>query len=74
MSKQYVTCFVSWGHSKRPPLGIFSDESSYGRAAAEALEAKINQLAQEGWIIDSIIPASGLNTRDSSGFTIVAFK
>jgi len=74
MSKQYVTSFVSWRHAKRPPLGIFSDESSYGRAAAEALEAKINQLAQEGWIIDSIIPSRGMTVRDAAAFTIIAFK
>ena len=74
MSKQFGAYFVSWRHAKRRPLGVFADEASYRRAAAEALEAKMNQLAQEGWIVDAIIPASGLTPRDSAGFTIVVFK
>lgn len=74
MSKQFAAFFVSWRHAKRRPLGLFSDESSYGKAAAQALEAKMNQLAQEGWIIDEIIPASGFTPKVTAGFTIIAFK
>jgi len=74
MSKQYAAYFVSWRHAKRRPLGLFADESSYGRAAATALETKINQLAQEGWIIESIIPAAGISARETAAFTVIAFK
>ena len=74
MSKQFAAYFVSWRHAKRRPLGIVADEAAYGRAAAEALEEKMNQLAQEGWIIDTIIPANGVGPKLSSAFTIVAFK
>ncbi|MEO0878076.1 MAG: hypothetical protein AAFY22_00040 [Pseudomonadota bacterium] len=74
MAKQYCAFFVSWRHAKRRPFGWFADEASYRRAAAEALEAKINALAEEGWIIDQIMPASGLTAKDCAGFTIIAFK
>ena len=74
MSKQFAAFFVSWRHAKKRPLGLFSDESSYGIAAAQALEAKMNQLAQEGWIVDDIIPATGLTPKASAAFTIIGFK
>jgi|GEM_PF-1485329 len=74
MSKQFAAFFVSWRHAKRRPLGLFADEASYGRAAAEALEAKMNQLAQEGWIVDTIIPSGGISPKAASAYTIVAFK
>jgi hypothetical protein len=74
MSKQFAAFYVSWRDAKNPPLGVFSGESAYARAAAQALEARLNELAAEGWILDRIIQAQGLTPRQSSAFTIVAFK
>lgn len=53
---------------------MLGSEEDFGRAASDALEAKLNALAEEGWIIDKIIPAFGLTPRQSAAFTIVAFK
>ncbi len=74
MSKQYTSVFVCWRHAKKRPLGVLANESSYGKAAAEALEARLNQLAQEGWIVDAIIPAQGFRPRECAAYTVVAFK
>ncbi len=74
MSKQYTCEFVSWRHAKKRPLGWLADESAYGRAAAEALEARLNQLAQEGWIVDTIMPAGGFRAKECAAYTVVAFK
>lgn len=74
MPKQFATFYVSWRDAPNRPLGIAMDDAAYGRAAARALEAKINDLAQEGWILDRVIPAQGLTPKQSSAFTIVAFK
>ncbi len=74
MSKQFAVFFVSWRDAKPAPLGLFASETGLARAAAAALEAKLNQLAGEGWILERIIPAQGLTARHSSAFTIVAFK
>lgn len=74
MSKQYATVFVGWRDARRRPFELFADEAAYGRAAARALEAKLNELAAEGWIIDRIIPAAGLTPRQTSAFTVVVFK
>jgi len=74
MSKQFAAFHVSWRDAKRRPLGIVADETAYGRAAARALEAKLNELAEEGWILDRIMPASGLTARQTSAFTIIVFK
>ena len=74
MSKQFAAFHVSWRDASRRPLGIIADETAYGRAAAQALEAKLNELAGEGWILDRIIPASGLTPRQSSAFTVIVFK
>lgn len=73
MSKQYAAFHVSWRDSKRRPLMFGSDEE-FGRAAADALEMKLNSLAEEGWIVDRVIPSFGLTPRQSSAYTIVAFK
>ena len=74
MSKQFASFHVSWRDAKRRPLGLFSDDSSYARAASQALEAKLNDLAQEGWILDRVIPATGLTPKQTSAFTIIVFK
>ena len=74
MSKQYATHFVSWRHAKRRQVGFFADETAYGVAAAEALENKLEALAEEGWIIDRIVPSAGATPQLAAGFTIVAFK
>lgn len=74
MSKQFGSFHVSWRDAKHRPLGLFADETAYGRAAARALEARLNELAAEGWIIDKIIPAAGIAPRQTAAFTIVAFK
>ena len=73
MSKQYAAFHVSWRDSKRRPI-LFSGDGSIGRAAADALEAKLNALAEEGWIIDKVIPATGLTAQQSAAFTIIAFR
>lgn len=74
MSKQFATFFISWRDAPNRPLGIAMDDAAYGRAAAQALEARLNDLAQEGWILDRVVPAFGLTPRQSSAFTIVVFK
>lgn len=73
MSKQYAAFHVSWRDSKKRPL-LFGGEEEFGRAAADALEQRLNTLAEEGWIIDRVIPAFGLTPRQSAAYTIVAFK
>jgi hypothetical protein len=73
MSKQYAAFHVSWRDSRKKPA-LFGSEEDLGRAAADSLEAKLNALAEEGWIIDRIIPAFGLTARQTAAFTIVAFK
>jgi hypothetical protein len=74
MSKQFASFHVSWRDAKRRPLGLFADEASYNRSAAQALEVKLNDLAQEGWILDRIIPAIGITPKQTAAFTIVVFK
>lgn len=74
MSKQFAVFHVSWRDAKNPLLGFFSNEADFGRAAAEALEAKLNELAQNGWITDKIIASAGLTPQQSAAFTVVAFK
>ncbi|NWG92211.1 MAG: hypothetical protein HXY21_06835 [Parvularculaceae bacterium] len=73
MAKQYAAFHVSWRDSKKRPI-LFEGDEALGRAAADALELKLNELAEEGWIIDKVIPASGLTPRQSAAFTIIAFK
>ena len=73
MSKQFAAFHVSWRNSRKKPI-LFAGEEDLGRAAADALETKLNELAEEGWIIDRVIPAYGLTPRQSAAFTIVAFK
>jgi len=73
MSKQYAAFHVSWRESRKKPF-LFGNEADIGRAAADALEAKLNALAEEGWIVDRVIPAFGLTPRQSAAYTIVAFK
>ncbi len=53
---------------------MFGGDEDFGRAASDALEGRLNALAEEGWIIDRIIPAFGLTPRQSAAFTIIAFK
>jgi len=74
MSKQFASFHVSWRDAKRRPLALFADEAAYARSAASALEAKLNDLAQEGWILDRIIPAIGITPRQTAAYTIVVFK
>lgn len=73
MSKQYAAFHVSWRDSRKRPV-LFGGDEAVGRAGADALEAKLNSLAEEGWIIDKIIPMSGLTPQQSAAFTIIAFK
>lgn len=73
MSKQYAAFHVSWRDSKKRPV-FFGGDEEFGRSAADALEQKLNALAEEGWIIDRVIPAFGLTPRQSAAYTIVAFK
>lgn len=74
MAKQFASFHVSWRDARRRPFALFADEAAYGRAAAQALEAKLNDLAAEGWILEAIIPAAGLTPRQTAAFTIVVFK
>lgn len=74
MSKQFAAFHVTWRDAKRRPAGLFADERDFGRAAAAALQERLNQLADEGWIIQDIIPAAGLVPKHTAAFTIVAFR
>ena len=74
MSKQFGSFHVSWRDAKRKPFGLFADDASYARAAARALEAKLNTLAQDGWILDKVIPATGWTAKQTAAFTIIVFK
>jgi hypothetical protein len=74
MSKQFASFHVSWRDAKRRPLGFLADDGDYAKAAAQALEGKLNELAQEGWILDSVIPATGLTPKQTAAFTIIVFK
>ncbi len=74
MTKQFASFHVSWRDAEAFRIGLFADESVYGRAAAAALQARLNRLADEGWIIQDILPARGLTPRQSAAFTIVAFR
>lgn len=65
---------MTWRDAKRRPIGLFADERDYGRAAAAALQERLNQLADEGWIIQEIIPATGITPKQSAAFTVVAFR
>lgn len=74
MSKQFATFYVSWRDSKKRPFLFDGNEAELGRAAADALEIKLNELAEGGWIVDRIVPAAGVMPRHSAAFTIIAFK
>jgi hypothetical protein len=74
MAKQFASFHVSWRDARPRRLGLFPDDSDYARAAARALEAKLNDLAQDGWIVDRVLPATGLTARQSAAFTIIAFR
>lgn len=74
MGKQYSTHFVSWRDAKNRPLGVFVNENSYAAAAASALEDKLGELAETGWIVDRVLPAGGLTPKQCAAFTIIAFK
>ena len=73
MSKQFAAFHVTWREAARRPVGLFADERDYGRAAA-ALQERLNDLADEGWIIQEIIPAKGLTPKQTAAFTVVAFR
>lgn len=74
MAKQFAAFHVSWRDAKNRPIGLFASEATFGRAAAQALETRLNELAQEGWIVEKIIPATGLTPQQTSAFTLVVFK
>ena len=74
MSKQFSSFYVSWRDAGGLTVGLFSSERDYGRAAAAALQEKLNMLADEGWIIQDILPATGLTPKQTAAFTIVAFR
>lgn len=74
MSKQFAAFYVSWRDSKKRPFLFDGNEADLGHAAADALEMKLNELAEGGWIVDRIVPASGVMPRQTAAFTIIAFK
>ncbi len=74
MSKQFCTFHVNWRDAQHNAVGLFPDERDFGRAAAAALQERLNALADEGWIIQDIIPAAGVTPKHTAGFTIVAFR
>ncbi len=74
MSKQFAAFYVSWRDSKKRPFLFEGNEADLGHAAADALEIKLNELAEGGWIVDRIVPASGVMPRQTAAFTIIAFK
>ena len=86
MSKQFSAFHVTWRDAERRPFGLFANERDYGRAAAAALQERLNQLAaaalqerlnqlaDEGWIIQDILPASGLTPQQTAAFTVIAFR
>ncbi|MEM8770553.1 MAG: hypothetical protein AAGD92_02780 [Pseudomonadota bacterium] len=74
MSKQFAVFHVSWRDAKRRPVGLVANERDYARAAAAAMQERLNELADEGWIIQDIIPASGLTPKQTAAFTVVAFR
>lgn len=74
VSKQFATFYVSWRDSKKRPFLFDGNEADLGRAAADALETKLNELAEGGWIVDRVVPAGGLTPRQTAAFTIIAFK
>lgn len=74
MAKQFATFHVSWRDARNRPLGVFADDATFARAAAQALESKLNDLALEGWIVEKIIQSTGLTARQTSAFTLVVFK
>jgi len=55
-------------------MGLLDNDPAYGHAAAAALQERLNQLADEGWIIQEIIPSSGLTSKQTAAFTVVAFR
>ncbi|MEM8935529.1 MAG: hypothetical protein AAGC77_03890 [Pseudomonadota bacterium] len=74
MSKQFAAFHVTWRDASDAPLGLFADERALGKAAAAALQDQLNRLADEGWIIHDIFPASGVMPKHAAAFTIVAFR
>lgn len=74
MAKQYAAFFVSWRDAPDPPFALFANEASYGKAAAAALEARLNAIAGDGWIVDRIVSGGGISPANSASFTIIAFK
>lgn len=73
MSKQYAAFHVSWRDSKKRPL-LFGDDAAFLKAAADALETTLNGIAEEGWIVDRVIQATGFTARQTAAYTIIAFK
>lgn len=74
MSKQYAVFHISWRDAKRRPIGLVANERDYSRAAADAMQERLNALADEGWIIQDIIPSPGITIKQTAAFTIVAFR
>lgn len=74
MAKQYAVYSVSWRDAVNRPAWFTANPAEYQKSAAEALEAKLNHLAQEGWIIEKIIPCRSIHSNEATAFTIVSFK
>lgn len=74
MSKQFAVFHVSWRDAKRRPIGLIANERDYARAAADALQERLNALADEGWIIHEIIPTPGIMIKQTASFTVVVFR
>jgi len=60
---------------QKPKIIIF-DEPTRGVdvGAIAEIHQLINQLADEGWIIQEIIPSSGLTSKQTAAFTVIAFR
>ena len=74
MSKQFAVFHISWRDAPRAPVGLFANERDYGRAAAAALQARLNELADEGWIVQDIIQSPGVTPRLNASYTVIVFR
>ena len=74
MSKQFAVFHISWRDAKKVPMGLFADSRGYGRAAAAALQDKLNALADEGWIVHEILPVHGFTAKETAAYTLVMFR
>ncbi|MEM9706143.1 MAG: hypothetical protein AAF850_08715 [Pseudomonadota bacterium] len=74
MAKQFTVFYVSWRDARNKPFALTANEQRLREAAADALEERLNTLADDGWIIDSVHAANGAVPKDTAGYTVIAFK